>query len=153
MRQALGWGSSDMRTVVLILLAVAMAGCSGRSESWGPLAVMTTDNGMQAHDEGTLVLTERCSFLERDGERKLLAWPTPQTRWLPASSAVSFTRGTGEVVELRTGQHVVLGGGGSSVAEDGLSGGQWAAGITWVASPDPSCLVDDRWSVSDVLPD
>ena len=142
-----------MRTVILILLVVALAGCTGPSESWGPLAVMTTDIGMQARSEGTLVLTDRCSFLERDGEQQLLAWPTPQTTWLTASSGVSFTRSTGEVVELHAGQHVVLGGGGSSMTEDGLSGSQWAARISWVASPDPSCLVDDRWSVSDVLPD
>jgi hypothetical protein len=141
-----------MRTVLAVLLAVGLAACSGDSGSWGPLAVMTTDSGMQARNEGTLVLTERCSFLERDGAREVLAWPSPQTTWLPESSTVSFTRSTGEIVELRTGQHVVLGGGGSSFAEDGLSGEQWAAGMTWVASPDPSCLVDTRWSVSDVMP-
>jgi len=38
-----------------------------------------------------------------------------------------------------------------AVTEDGLDGAEWAGRIEWVAAPDPECLVDVRFLVSDVL--
>ena len=138
----------------LVLLATTIVGCAGAPvDPWGPLAVTTTNLGMEARNEGILVLTDRCAFLERGDERELLGWPSKQTSWSPETSEITFTRHTEDVLTLRDGQRVVLGGGGSSLAEDGLTGEQWADRMEWVAAPDPSCLVDVRWLVSDVLPE
>jgi hypothetical protein len=123
------------------------------ADPWGPLAVTGTNAGMQARSEGTLVLTEQCAFLERAGERELLVWPANQTSWSPATAEISFRRSEGQVMTVRHGQPIVLGGGGSSRAEDGLAGEEWASRIDWIVAPDPGCLVDVRFLVSDVLPE
>jgi hypothetical protein len=123
------------------------------ADPWGPLAVTGTNAGMDARNEGTLVLTEQCAFLERVGERELLVWPANQTSWSPATAEISFRRSEGQVMTVRHGQRIVLGGGGSSRAEDGLAGEEWASRIDWLVAPDPSCLVDVRFLVSDVLPE
>jgi hypothetical protein len=120
--------------------------------TWGPLAAATLDGAMQARNEGTLVLTDRCVFLERGGERELLVWPANQTTWSQATGEIVFRRADDEVVKLRDGQHVVLGGGGSSRAEDGLTGQDWADGLDWIVAPAAECLVDVRFIVSDVEP-
>jgi hypothetical protein len=114
---------------------------------------MESNLGMDARTEGTLVLTQECAFVESHGERALLAWPASQTTWSPATAEVSFRRSNGQVITLRHGQRAVLGGGGSSRAEGGLSAQEWADRIDWVAEPDPGCVGDVRWLVSDVLPD
>ena len=89
---------------------MAVLGCETEpGVSWGPLAVMRTDSGMQARNEGTLVLADRCVFLERNGERNLLVWPADQTSWRPTNAEISFRSFNGETWTLRDGQRVVLG--------------------------------------------
>jgi hypothetical protein len=105
---------------------------------------------MDARTEGTLVITDRCTFLERAGQREFLAWPADQTAWDPRTASISFRTRFGETFTRWNGDRVVLGGGGSSRGEDGLDGMQWAARLTWVAPPAPECLLDNRWEVSDV---
>jgi hypothetical protein len=140
----------------MLVLAAALLGCGTEADadvSWGPLAVIVTNSGMQARNEGTLVLTDQCVFLERGGERELLVWPANQTNWSPGTAESPFRRSNGAVMTMRDGQHVVLGGGGSSRSQDGLAGEEWASRIEWVAAPDPGCIIDVRWMVSDVLPE
>jgi hypothetical protein len=108
---------------------------------------------MAARNEGFLVVTDRCTFIERDGDREFLAWPADRTTWDPAIAAIVFRRFSGEVVTVRNGDRVVLGGGGSSRAEDGLGGAQWASRLNWIVPPMPECLVDVRFEVSDVEPE
>jgi hypothetical protein len=105
---------------------------------------------MQARNEGVLRITDRCTFLERGGERELLAWPAERTRWDPADRSITFQTRSGDEVTVRDGDDIVLGGGGSSRAEGGETGAEWAAGLIWVAPPDPTCLVDVRWQISEV---
>jgi hypothetical protein len=119
---------------------------------WGPLAVFRSNAAMAARNEGRLLVTDRCTFIERDDEREFLAWPADRTVWDPAIAAIVFRRFSGEVVTVRTGDRVVLGGGGSSRAEDGLSGAQWASRLNWVVPPVPECLVAVRFEVSDIEP-
>jgi hypothetical protein len=143
-----------MKATAMTLMATLLAACvSAPGVSWGPLAVTPTNAGMAARNEGTLVLTEQCTFLERAGERELLVWPANQTSWSPATAEISFRRSEGQVMTMRHGQRIVLGGGGSSRAEDGLDGEEWASRIDWLVAPDPGCLVDVRFLVSDVLPE
>jgi hypothetical protein len=112
---------------------------------------MRTDGGMQARNEGTLVITDQCVFLERDAQRELLVWPA-ETAWSPAKQEIGFRRGNGEVVSIRDGQLVVLGGGTLSLTLDGPNGEKLPRQIDWVVAPDPTCQVETPWLVSDVLP-
>ena len=142
-----------MRTVALLVIPAIAIGCADApAASWGPLAVASMDGAMQARNEGTLVITERCVFLERDGEQALLIWPVDETAWSSATSEISFRRADGQSVTIRDGQRVVLGGGGSSAAEDGPDGPSWVGGMDWVAQPAPGCLRGAIWVVSDVEP-
>lgn len=131
--------------------AVGSPSAGPSADPWGPLAVTPENAGMDARNEGILILTDRCAFLERGGERELLVWPANQTTWSPATAGIVFRRSSGEVMTMRDGERIVLGGGGWSRAEGGLAGADWAGQIEWVAEPDPGCLVDVRWLVSDVL--
>jgi hypothetical protein len=51
---------------------------------------------------------------------------------------------------IRDGQGVVLGGGEFKTTVEGLNGQRVPRRIDWVAAPDPACITDARWLVSDV---
>lgn len=116
---------------------------------WGPMAVVDA-TGDTARTEGTLLIMDRCVFLELGGERHLLVWPANRAGWNSGDGSVAFTTLSGHHLSLQTGDALVLGGGGSSEAEDGLDFEAWTASIDWVQAPDPSCASDTRWFVSDV---
>lgn len=142
-----------MKALVVLVAAVAVSACGGDeipAAGPTPLALSAGDGGDMARNEGTLVITERCSFLERGGERQLLVWPGPRTEWSAATGEIEFTTLDGRAVRLGSGDAVVLAGGGSSRQEDGLDGEAWAERIEWALPPDPQCLVDVRFFVSDV---
>ena len=105
---------------------------------------------MQARNAGTLVLEDRCVFLERGGERVLLIWPAGQTSWLSASAEISFRNWSGESRTLRNGQPVALGGGSLSPMLDGPAGEKVVRQIDWVAAPDQGCVEHPMWLVSSV---
>jgi hypothetical protein len=83
----------------------------------------------------------------------LLVWPSDRTTWDATTGEVSFRRPDGHITSVRNGQDVVLGGGGSSEAEDGPSDEEWIGQLDWLASPAPDCMVETRWLVSDVHAD
>lgn len=117
---------------------------------WGPVAAFQSPLQMDARNEGVLRITDQCTFLERGGERSLLAWPAERTRWNAGAASISFRTRSGNEVTVRDGDEIVLGGGGSSRAEGGGTGAEWASRLTWVSPPDASCLVDFRWEISEV---
>lgn len=119
---------------------------------WGPVAAFQSPLQMEARNEGVLRITDLCTFLERGEERAFLAWPADRTRWNPGEASITFRTRSGHDVTLRDGDEIVLGGGGSSRAEGGDTGFEWAARHVWVSPPDPSCLLDVRWEVSEVEP-
>jgi hypothetical protein len=92
---------------------------------------------MDARNVGILRITDRCTFLERDGERKLLVWPADRTRWNPGDRSIAFETRAGQVAIMRDGDEVVLGGGAST------------AQLNWVVGPAAECLLGIRWEVSD----
>jgi hypothetical protein len=94
-----------------------------------------------------LLITDACVYLERRGERMLLFWPADRTRWNEANRAITFSNLDGTVVTVRDRDAVVLGGGGDSEAESGVSGREWVSRMVWVAPPGPSCSADPRWGV------
>lgn len=119
--------------------------------TWGPLAVIAT-GGQDARNEGTLVITEECTFFDVAGAgiRQLLVWPAERTQWNAADRSITFTNIGGGDVQIRDSDYLVLGGGGSSRAEGGEDGETWAASIDWVHPPAAECLTDERWTVSNV---
>lgn len=148
------------RLTVLAISALVVAACGSGAPTaspepgvqWGPVAAFRSPAQMDARNEGVLRITDRCTFLERGGDREFLAWPAERTRWNPDAASIAFRTRSGDEVTVRDGDQVVLGGGGSSRAEGGDTGAEWAAGLVWVAPPDPTCLVDLRWEVSEVEP-
>lgn len=121
---------------------------SAAASEWGPLAVIEF-TGNEARNQGTLMITDECVFLERDGQRELLVWPEDRTRWNDDGTISFATIHDGEVT-LRQGDYLVLGGGGSNTDEDKLDGAEWADSVDWVHPPADACLVDWRWFVTDV---
>jgi hypothetical protein len=108
------------------------------------------DGSDTARAEGTLRITDTCVYLEAAGEVTLLTWPADRTTWNNASHAITFVNYDGTVVTMGDGRHVVLGGGGDSAAESGISGEDWVSGRDWVAPPASSCSLDSRWAVGGV---
>lgn len=147
------------RLASLVISALAMAACVSAAPSaspqpvrWGPVAAFRAPLQMAARSEGVLRITDRCTFLERGGEREFLAWPAERTRWNPDALSITFRTRSGNRVMVRDGDEIVVGGGGSSQAEGGGTGAQWVATMLWVAPPDATCLVDVRWEISEVEP-
>ena len=142
-----------MRSITLLMCVGAVLGCGTEAAvSLGPLAVMRTDFGMQARNEGTLVVTDECVFLERDGERVLLIWPAGQTTWSAPTQEIQFRRSNGDVIKSRDGQPVVLGGGSFAMTVDGPNGEKVPRQVDWVAEPAAACAAEPRWLVSDGEP-
>lgn len=132
--------------LVAAITATVVSSCGGTgAPEWGPLALVDATGDM-ARTEGTLRIMDGCVLLERDGEEELLVWPADRSRWNAADGTISFTTLAGEEVVMESGQAVVLGGGGSSVAEDGE---MWADSIAWVRRPAANCLTDSAWFISD----
>lgn len=119
--------------------------------TWGPLAVIPPQDGTDlARTEGTLRITDACVVLESQGKVTLLFWPADRTTWDGGSRAITFENYDGSVVTVSDGDHVVLGGGGDSEAESGISGQDWVRGMVWVAKPASSCPLDVRFGVGAV---
>jgi hypothetical protein len=117
--------------------------------SWGPLAVIPPPDGTDlARNEGTLRITDACVYLEDPGgDLWLLVWPADRTTWSEGSRSITFENLDGSVVVVVDGDRVVLGGGGSSEAESGISGEEWVRRIDWVAPPSSLCSLDQRFFV------
>ncbi len=92
------------RVVVAALIGMVATACgaTGASE-WGPLALVAATGDM-ARNEGMVVITDACVFLERDDERGLLVWPADRTRWDRGDRSISFTTLEGHEVTVQSGQ-------------------------------------------------
>lgn len=135
---------------MLIRWFVACMLAAGCNQAMSPLAVAKGTSGDLALAAGVLEITDNCVFLELAGERTLLVWPEHRTSWDGRTRTIKFQQLDGTWIELRSGQPIAFGGGGSSEVEDGLSGEDWAARISWAAPPRRDCLADIRWMVTDV---
>lgn len=117
-------------------------------EEWGPLAVVLPQGGADtARAEGTLLITDECTYLEWRGAVTLLVWPADRTRWNAETRAITFQNFDRSLHTARHGDHIVLGGSGDIEAESGISGEEWVGRTPWVARPAASCSLDARWSV------
>jgi len=120
-------------------------------DAWGPLAVIPAQAGADtARTEGRLRITDTCVFLESGGTIQLLIWPVNRTMWDAQLRAITFMNFDGTIVTVSDGEHVVLGGGGDSTAESGVTGEEWVGRMKWVAPPAASCSLDSRWGVGAV---
>ena len=145
-----------MKVLFLVAAAVVVAACSANepapsAAAWGPLAVVPPQSGADTgRTEGKLRITDMCVFLETPREVTLLFWSSDRTTWRAEPRTISFTNFDGRIVVVRDGDHVVLGGGGDSQAESGVSGEQWLQRMEWVVPPSRSCSLDQRWAVGAV---
>ena len=114
----------------------------------GPLAIIPPQDGTDlARLEGTLRITGACAYLDQGGEEMFLFWPADRVSWNESTRAITFTNYDGTVATMRDGDSVVLGGGGDSEAESGISAGEWVAAMTWVVRPASTCSLDSRFGV------
>lgn len=122
---------------------------------WGPLAVADCCVGGDfARNEGVLRISDRCVNLDvSNGRSLLLLWGSDTTTWDSAANAIHLKRWDGQVVVLRDGQRVIVGGSGEAFTDDpdaseGLPWHEWVERMDWVAEPDESCAVaDGYWGV------
>ena len=166
--------ASRQRDVGAIALGVLLLGaCSGPSATvsspgpgsssgaspsaepgaaWGPLAVIPPQDGADTgRSQGTLRVTDSCVLLaEAGGDEALLFWPADRTAWDAESETITFTNFDGSVVTVGDRDEVVLGGGGDSEAESGVSADEWVRTMEWVAPPAASCPLEHRWGVGAV---
>jgi len=77
-------------------------------------------------------------------------WPADRTRWDPSSRSITVETIDGIRITFSDGDRVVVGGGGSSLAEGGQNSEEWASSMDWVRRPSDSCLRDIRWFVTEV---
>ena len=117
------------RVLVWLAPVLAVAGCSGSSDDWGPLAVVRDEGGggaQVAGGSGTLRISEECVTLTpRDGPEVTLVWPSGLTAWEPEAREVVFESFEGDV-RVADGDTITIGGSGD-IAGD------------WVAAPAASC--------------
>ena len=156
MRRTITVGAACLATVAVVVavwlgLAPALGQPTAPLNPWGPLAVIPPQDGADAaRTEGTLRITDECVHVEWRGELTFLFWPADRTIWDAESRAIVFRNFDGTVVTVRDGDNVVLGGGGDSAAESGVTGEEWISRMRWVAPPAGSCLIDQRWAVGAV---
>jgi hypothetical protein len=160
-------GPSPRPGIAQLALALAVvavgAACTGpgpesptqeAGDAWGPLAVKDgPPNGDFVRMPGVLRLTDQCAMLElATGELVLLAWPVNETAWRPETETVVYRRPSGDAVEARDGDAVVLTGSGEVFSGPEASGtlGDWIARLDWVTPPDEDCTADLSWSIGDL---
>lgn len=116
--------------------------------AWGPLAVIPPQDGADTgRAEGTIFITDDCVYLVFRGQRTLLFWPADRTTWNEQARTITFSNFDGTVATASNGDAVVLGGGGDSETESGISGKDWTSKMIWVTPPGRSCSAERRWGV------
>lgn len=114
--------------------------------SWGPLAVTALRSYGFAGASGSLRITNECTFLDGLGDQRyLLVWPAHRTRWDAEAQQIIFQIPSGDIVQLRDGQVVRVGGGVSQAPKASQE-----PGPDLVVPPDASCDASDWWYVGDV---
>lgn len=157
------WLTARMTQSAFVLAFVATcAACTSSpasptphsNDGWGPLAVVNAPpNGDSARMPGVLRVTDQCVMLEPDvGDMILLAWPVNETAWRPETESVVYRRAAGDVIEVRDGDAVVLGGSGEVFSGPEALGTveEWIARLDWIATPDDTCRSDRSWTIGNL---
>jgi hypothetical protein len=76
--------------------------------------------------------------------------PADRTRWNATERTVTFANADGTPLVVADGTTVVLGGGGDSSEESGVTPEAWLEGMTWVARPADGCPIDPWWGVGEL---
>jgi len=134
----------DHRTVVriaAIAVAIAVVGLAFvlrealvPAPPTGPLAIVEPQPGSpQARTEGVLDITDECvRLVHPDGSSTLVIWFRGSVTWNATERSIAVTNPGGGDLTLRTGDPLVLGGGGGSAATIENAG-------SWVRRPGPAC--------------
>ena len=164
MRRSPGKWGTGVAVVVASAVCVACgsddpAGTASGADT-GPLALVDgPTDGREALLSGVLVVTDRCVFIEPltdegvaadlpGNDRFFVAWSADSTRW--SGDAIVIETGDGDV-EVRDGDRIAVGGGGSSPGEGGEDFDTYRTGSRWVVPPDPSCATEHRWSAGQLV--
>jgi hypothetical protein len=123
----------------------------GDDDLWGPLAVIEdTGTEFALSDRGILRITRDCTYLETPDAYLLLLWPEGRTTWDATTHRITFVNRSGDEVQLRSGQRIQLGGGGTSLQGPEAE----SVGDTqWVAPPHRSCVRIHQWRVGGIVDD
>ena len=123
----------------------------GEDDTWGPLTVIEdTGTEFALAPRGVLRITATCTYLETSDRVFLLLWPEGRTTWDAATRRITFTNLSGDEVELRSGQRIQPGGGGTSLEGPEAENGD---GNQWVAPPHRSCVMIHQWRVGGIVDD
>lgn len=104
---------------------------------------------MEARLQGTIRVTDQCTFVDSGDFTLLLVWPADRTTWDADDQRVTLASLDGETVTWSDGDRMIVGGGGSSASELGLSPEQHVARMEWVAAPDSRCPAEHVWIVGE----
>lgn len=100
-----------------------------------------------ARREGVLRISAQCVFLEDLGRNNnLLIWPASHTTWDAATAAIRFVRRNGELIVVRDGDRVALGGSGSPIP----NWSEFVESVDWTSPPQAGCIASQSWSVGNV---
>lgn len=148
--------AAQIGALTAVGLLVTGCGQNGASSDaaraeWGPLSVLRGGpTGAEALIEGTVEVSARCVTLTGGRDPVLLVWPADGTTWNPDADTIRYDDGD-QVVELSDGDAFAVGGGGGTLAENGMDVTDWV-GNGWVAEPDDSCPSDDWFFVGGLPP-
>ena len=118
------------------------------SGTWGPLAVVALEDSKdRGTTRGTLRVTASCTFLANADGLTTLVWPADRTTWNADTRTISFRNPGGNIVTVRDGHAVAIGGSPDSTEADPQTTEEWLARRRWVARPDASCPLDERYRV------
>jgi len=131
---------------LFLLVAVVTIGCGS---PWGPLAVYRGPS-MKARMTGTLVIAQRCAFLETDRTRYLIALREDNALWRWDRDSLEIVAPQGDrTLRFGSGDPITLGGGGFSAREGGEgSVAEQLAQIDWIVPPSPECVLAQVWMAS-----
>lgn len=140
---------------LIAAFGLAVAGCKDTVEpsgiveiEWGPLAVSRGRLGSElATSGGTLRVTSECAVLDKPGsESLLLLWWQGNTEWDAKRQVIRHRAGDGSIKEFRSGDEVVVGGGGGEVTD----WSEWQSTFDWASVPKEACKSAGVWSVGTI---
>ena len=137
------------RVVGAVLLAIAWIGVAlilrqalVPAPEAGPLALIEPTVGTSdSRSPGKLEITDDCvRLISPDGSGSIVIWWSGSVTWDPINRSIVVTNPAGDVVSLRNGDGVALGGAGGPAATIESAG-------SWVRRPAEACT-DSEWFIA-----
>jgi hypothetical protein len=129
----------------VIGLAVLLRGTLTPLPPTGPLALVEPQPGLPAaRTEGVLEITDECvRLVHPDGTSSLIIWIRGSVTWNATDRSIAVSTPDGRDLTLRTGDPLVLTGGGGTAATLETAG-------SWVRRPGEACKPPEWFLAADV---